>query len=271
MIIAHLFHFFGFGQANNNYIIGGLDRFLYNRSMSKPLHWKDMISYLPAVFLALGLGWLLYRFVIAEPVSLRSAPPPRPTIVSRKEWGARLLDLNASEEFGLFDVESNQEGVLYYPDDLRAILNTIVVHHTAIPDASPAEIQELHIDRRGFADIAYHFLIDAEGIIYEGRKINIRGAHVQGFNTGSVGIVLIGNFNETTPTSSQVESLEELVDYLRYTYELRYLAGHKDYPDQSPDGTECPGENLYPLLPDLAHSLGMKYGIEGYVKPDWIE
>jgi N-acetyl-anhydromuramyl-L-alanine amidase AmpD len=120
----------------------------------------------------------------------------------------------------------------------------------------------------GFADVAYHFLIDSDGIIYEGREINIRGAHVQGFNTGSVGIVLFGNFNEVAPTQTQVDSLENLVDYLRYTYEIRYLAGHKDYPDQSPDGTECPGDNLYVFLPDLASSLGMKYGIDGYVGLD---
>ena len=125
----------------------------------------------------------------------------------------------------------------------------------------------MHIDARGFADVAYHFLIDAEGRIYEGRELNVRGAHVQGFNTGSVGIVLLGNFNEEQPSEAQLSSLRGLVDYLRYTYEIRYLAGHKDYPDQSPDGTECPGDNLYPLLPEIAHSLGMKYGIEGYVGP----
>jgi len=219
--------------------------------------------------LALGLGWLLFRFVNVEAVSLRKAPPPKPTIISRVDWGARPLDLNASEESGVFNAQYNREGVLTYPDDLSAVLNTIVVHHTAIPNASPDEIQDLHMDRRGFADVAYHFLIDSEGVIYEGREIDIRGTHVQGFNTGSVGIVLMGNFNETEPAQAQIDSLENLVDYLRDRYEIRYLAGHKDYPDQSPDGTDCPGTNLYPLLPDLAIKLGMKYGIDGYVNPEW--
>ena len=220
--------------------------------------------------MAFSLGWLLYRVVNAETVSLKSTPPSRPTIISRAEWGARPLNLEAPEEFGLFDVKSNRDGLLYYSDDLRAVLNTVVVHHSAIQNVSPAEIQELHMDGRGFADIAYHFLIASDGVIYEGRQINIRGAHVQGFNTGSVGIVLIGNLNETYPTQPQLESLEMLVDYLRYTYEVRYLAGHKDYPDQSPDGTECPGANLYPLLRSLASSLGMKYGVDGYISPDGL-
>ena len=239
--------------------------------MPKPHRRKNKASYLLIFVLAFGLGWFLYRFVKSETVTLKSSPPPKPDILSRAEWGARSLDLEAPEEFGLFDAKSNQEGVLYYADDLRAVLNTIVVHHSAIPNASPAEIQDLHIEGRRFADVAYHFLIDFDGIIYEGREINIRGAHVQGFNTGSVGIVLLGNFNNEQPSETQLASLWALVDYLRYTYEIRYLAGHKDYPDQSPDGTECPGDNLYPLLPEIARSLGMKYGIHGYVKPHWIE
>jgi hypothetical protein len=85
---------------------------------------------------------------------------------------------------------------------------------------------------------------------------------------GSVGIVLLGSFNDSQPTGSQLDSLRALADYLRYAYEIRYMAGHKDYPDQSPDGTECPGDNLYPLLPEIAQSLGMKYGIEGYHGPN---
>lgn len=239
--------------------------------MAEPLRRKSKAPFLLALLLAFGLGWLLYRFVKAETISLRDSPPPMPAILSREEWGARTLDLEASEETGAFNAQFNPAGVLTYSNDLSVALNTIVVHHSAIPNASPAEIQDLHMDRRGFADVAYHFLIDPDGVIYEGRGINVRGAHVQGFNTGSVGIVLIGNFNETMPTLSQMDSLEQLVDYLRYTHEIRYLAGHKDYPGQSPDGTECPGANLYPLLSDLARELGMKYGIGGYVKPDWVE
>jgi len=200
----------------------------------------------------------------------KDAPPLMPTIISRTEWGAHPLNLEAPEEFGAFDAQTNPEGVLSYSDDLKRVLNTIVVHHSAFAGSGPAEVQYLHMDRRGFADVAYHFMIDSYGNIYEGREVNVRGAHVQGFNTGSVGIVLLGNFNETEPAQAQIISLKELVDYLRYTYEIRYLAGHKNYPGQSPDGTECPGDNLYPLLPGLARELGMKFGIDGYITPEWV-
>ena len=237
--------------------------------MSNPQRAKSIISFASVLLLAFGFGWFLYRFVKAETISLRDSPPPMPRIVSRTEWGARPLNLEAPEEFGAFNALTNPEGVLTYPDNLNSVLNTIVVHHSAFAYVGPSEVQDLHMDRRGFADVAYHFVIDSDGVIYEGREINIRGAHVQGFNTGSVGIVLLGNFNNEQPSETQLASLWALVDYLRYTYEIRYLAGHKDYPDQSPDGTECPGDNLYPLLPDLARELGMKYGIDGYVVPEW--
>ena len=260
-----------FEHANNNYIIWALDQFLYNQGMLETQRRKSNFTFVLALLLAFGIGWVLYRFVKTERLSLKASPPPMPVIISRKEWGAWPLDLLAPEEHGLFDTETNPEGVLYYPDDLRNVLNTIVVHHSAISDAGPAEIQKLHMDRRGFADVAYHFLIDSDGDIYEGREINIRGAHVQGFNTGSVGIVLLGNFNDEKPTKAQLDSLSNLINYLRYTYEIRYLAGHKDYPGQSPDGTECPGANLYPLLPKIARDLGMKYGIDGYVVPEWVK
>jgi hypothetical protein len=239
--------------------------------MSKPIHNKNRLPFWPALLLALAFGWFLYRFVKTEAISLDPFPPSKPVIVLRAEWGAQPLNPSALEEFGLFDPQANPDGVLFYASNLREKLNTIVIHHSALSHAGPAEIQALHMDRRGYADIAYHFLIDPDGVIYEGRDIHIRGAHVQGYNTGSVGVVLLGNFNAEPPTSAQIESLTGLVDYLRYTYGIRFLAGHKDYPGQSPDGTECPGDNLYPLLPDLARKLGMRYGIGGYVKPDWNE
>jgi hypothetical protein len=263
-----MFHLYDFEHATNNYTSRSFLIFCIIGGMSISPRMKNNPSFLLALLLAAGLGWLLYRFVKADTISLKDSPPPKPAIVSRAEWGARPLNLEAPEEFGLFDPKTNPEGVLYYSSDLSAVLNTIVVHHSAIPDTGPADIQNLHMDRRGFADVAYHFMIAKDGMIYEGRELNIRGAHVQGFNTGSVGVVLLGNFNDEQPTEAQLNSLRALVDYLRYTYGIRYLAGHKDYPDQSPDGTECPGDNLYPLLPGLARELGMKYGIDGYVRPD---
>ena len=109
------------------------------------------------------------------------------TMITRAGWGAKPPNPNSSGEGGPFDPETNPTGVFRYPQPLKDWLNTVVVHHSALPGTQgPLEIQALHMGQRGYSDIGYHFLIDPDGTLYEGRPLNMRGAHVEGYNTGSV-------------------------------------------------------------------------------------
>jgi N-acetylmuramoyl-L-alanine amidase len=122
----------------------------------------------------------------------------------------------------------------------------------------------LHIEQRGFADIAYHFVIAADGKIFEGRSIGVRGAHVRGANTGSVGVVLLGNFEEAAPPEIQLRATRELIDHLRSSHHgITHLAGHHDFNLDS----VCPGAHLYPLLENFAREHHLLYGTGGYVRP----
>ena len=62
-------------------------------------------------------------------------------------------------------------------------------------------IQLYHVRGNGWNDIGYNFLVDRYGQVFEGRfggvERNVVGAHAQGFNTGSVGVALLGNYNST--------------------------------------------------------------------------
>ena len=81
----------------------------------------------------------------------------------------------------------------------------VFVHHTDTPNGYapgdvPAIIRSIytyHVRSNGWNDIGYNFLVDAYGRVYEGRAGGIDrpviGAHTEGFNTGSVGIAVIGN------------------------------------------------------------------------------
>jgi N-acetyl-anhydromuramyl-L-alanine amidase AmpD len=132
------------------------------------------------------------------------------------------------------------------------------VHHSALSTSKgPAEIQALHQGTRGFADIGYHFLIVADGVLFEGRDLRVRGAHVGGHNTGTVGVCLLGNFETGQPTGAQIATLEALASALRAAFTVAHLAGHRDFPGNR---TVCPGAALWPQLPDLAGRAMLAYG-----------
>jgi hypothetical protein len=77
----------------------------------------------------------------------------------------------------VYDAVANPGGWYVYAEPLPEALNTIIMHHSALPlGDGPLEIQAKHMQQRGFADIGYHFVIDEVGQIYEGRNLEARGA-----------------------------------------------------------------------------------------------
>jgi len=186
-------------------------------------------------------------------------------IIPRAEWGAVAPNLNASAEHGLYDPHTNQDGWRVYDVPLTGLLNTVVMHHSALPVSDgPREIQAKHMHDKGYADIAYHFVLDPAGLIYEGRSLFVRGAHTGGHNTGTVCVCLMGNFEDAAPPAAQAASAQVLAQALKVQYALTHLAGHRDF---QPDETVCPGKYLEPLLPGWALAAGLQFGIGGYVAP----
>lgn len=213
----------------------------------------------------------LSTVLVADSLSALTGCAPRATvipatltIIPRAGWEAVEPDLNAPNEHGLYDPVTNPGGWEVYAKPLSQVLNTIVIHHSALPlSDGPREIQDLHMRAKGYADIGYHFVADAAGQVYEGRAITTRGAHTGGHNTGTVGVVLTGNFEDIHPTEAQVAVVKLLIRYLIHTYAgISHLAGHHDF---QPEETVCPGKNLEPLLPGWATELGLKFGTGGYV------
>ena len=189
-----------------------------------------------------------------------SAPP----IVPRLAWGAN---------------ESIRRGPPTYAPAIRFA----VVHHTAgRNDYTRAQaaavvkaIQLYHVQGNGWNDIGYNFLVDRFGTIYEGRyggmDRNVVGAHALGFNTGSVGVALLGTYGSAAPPKPAQDALAKLLAWRldlahvdpaalstvisggseRYARGipvlLRSVSGHRDT-----GFTECPGDQLYARLGALA-------------------
>ena len=82
------------------------------------------------------------------------------------------------------------------------------------------------MDQKGKADIGYHFAVDKYGIIYEGRPINIKGAHVDKANTSKIGIVLLADLSSDNAGMGIIKKkIEEYNgdDYLTDKMELSLL------------------------------------------------
>ena len=103
-------------------------------------------------------------------------------------------------------------------------------------------IQSFQMRERGFGDIGYHFLIDPQGRIWQGRTMDWQGAHSDGDNNiANIGICLLGNYDVERPSRKALLSLEELVGALRQRHRIprSRLFGHDHW-----KATECPGTHL---------------------------
>lgn len=125
-------------------------------------------------------------------------------------------------------------------------INEIVIHCTdTTPNwwssktakAKVAEIRRWHVEDRGWSDIGYHFLIDRDGTVVEGRPIEKVGAHVKGHNTNTIGISLFGGHGGAATdsfldnfTEDQEKALTSLIAELRVKYpDIFKISGHNQY------------------------------------------
>ena len=131
-------------------------------------------------------------------------------------------------------------------------IDAIVIHCTASragQDLRAADIDKQHKER-GFACIGYNYVIDLDGTIEEGRKLDRDGAHCntaglsgKSYNKHSIGIVYVGGLDENgepadTRTPEQKKALVDLVYRLMDEYPIKEVIGHRDAsPDKNGNGT----------------------------------
>jgi uncharacterized protein with LGFP repeats len=187
-----------------------------------------------------------------------------PPIVTRAQWGA-------------------DESIRRAPPAYAPSVRFAVVHHTAGQNdytraQAPAIVRGIelyHVQGNGWNDIGYNFLVDRFGTVYEGRyggiDRNVIGAHALGFNTGSVGVAVLGTYGSKPPSQAAQTALEQLLAWRldvahvnplglltvisggseRYAkgipVTLRAISGHRDT-----GFTECPGDALYARLDAIA-------------------
>lgn len=120
-----------------------------------------------------------------------------------------------------------------------------MVHCSDTPTGDVSSIRRYHITHNGWADIGYHYVIRRDGVIEVGRGLEFIGAHVEGGNTNSIGICLVG---KDSFEPSQFSSLKQLVGSLRWVFGRPLMVrGHRDFPSAKDQGKTCPNFDVAEL------------------------
>jgi hypothetical protein len=200
-----------------------------------------------------------------------------PPVIPRGGWGCDESLMTWSPQF--------------YP------VQKLICHHTATqnrdpdPAATIRSIYYYHAVTQGWGDIGYNFLVDEAGRIYEGRYSRpyaagrsptgedaagrgVTGAHASQFNSGTVGIALLGTLTSQDTTAAGRKTIEQALAWkasahrISATGSARYtnpvtnvsttfpnIAGHRDV-----NATECPGGAFYASLPRIRSDVATLMG-----------
>lgn len=189
-----------------------------------------------------------------------SAAAVRPTILTRRDWGADETLRKGTPDYGQVQVG--------------------FVHHTVGTNTYSAEqvpailrgIYDFHVNGRGWNDIGYQFLVDRFGRTWEGRYGGVDkavvGAQAGGFNSGSFGASVMGDFTSAAVPSAVTTALTNLFAW-KFTLHgipatgrvpvsdvlFDRISGHRDA-----NQTSCPGARLYEQVPALRTAVAERIG-----------
>ncbi|MCU1430652.1 MAG: hypothetical protein JWL83_4652 [Actinomycetia bacterium] len=170
--------------------------------------------------------------------------------------------------------------------DFDRHVEKLIVHHTATRNTAsdwPAQVRGIYRNTiaRSYRDMPYHWLIDPNGFIYEGRwaravPVNavpngedaqhrsVRGGHALGHNARTIGIALLGNFDDHEPTPASFRALIGLTAWKceRWNIDPQAASPYRRDDDDTETfpnisghrrvfSTDCPGRRLNAMLPLL--------------------
>jgi hypothetical protein len=136
-------------------------------------------------------------------------------------------------------------------------ITSITLHHEGsarplLPGDDPVQqlrnLQAWGERDRNWWDVPYHYLIDLDGNIYEGRDWHYMGETNTTYDpSGHFLISIIGNYNLQEPTQKQLNSIADLMAWAVEEFDVPVdsIKGHYQYAE-----TGCPGKNLRKYLED---------------------
>lgn len=133
----------------------------------------------------------------------------------------------------------------------------VTLHHTG--DSRPLAREDDPVTRlrglqswgatdRNWWDVPYHYLLDLDGRIFEGRDWRYMGETNTTYDPGGHFLIsIIGNYSRQEATPAQLESIADLMAWALKEFDLPLdrIGGHYNYAS-----TDCPGTHLRKYLED---------------------
>ena len=136
-------------------------------------------------------------------------------------------------------------------------ITSITLHHegsakpllpTDDPVAGLRALQAWGERDRNWWDVPYHYLIDLDGHVYEGRDWHYMGETNTTYDpSGHLLISILGNYSLQEPTQAQLNAIADVMAWAvkKFDVPLDSIKGHYNYAE-----TNCPGKNLRKYLED---------------------
>jgi len=148
--------------------------------------------------------------------------------VTRAQWGARppKWSTQINRSVGVF---------IHYNGGTPLPANVVAGSFDAVATHLRG-VQDYHMNRQGWPDIAYSWCVDATGRIYQLRGWNVAGAHTLNWNDRSHAIYLpLGG--DQAPTDLQIAGANTVIAEHNRRFGVGFVKGHQ----QAPNSTSCPG------------------------------
>jgi hypothetical protein len=195
-----------------------------------------------------------------------------PHIIARSQWGAdesiRTWDPEYAPTLKAATLHHTADRNTYSADDVAGIMRSIYAYHT---------------QTRGWGDIGYNFIVDKFGRIFEGRyggvSSTVIGAHAGGFNTGTFGVSMLGNYAEVDTPQVMLEAVASVMAWKLNLYGLSPYGtsqltsaggGTSKYPKgqtvtlptvfahRDVGSTTCPGQYAYNRMGQLRNMIAAR-------------
>jgi hypothetical protein len=180
-------------------------------------------------------------------------------IYGKGELGGGLVALEAATLASLPSVVANADVAGGAALRLRVPqhITSITLHHEGSakplrpeddPVAGLRALQSWGERDRNWWDVPYHYLIDLDGHVYEGRDWHYMGETNTTYDpSGHLLISILGNYNLQEPTQAQLDAIADVMAWAvqKFDVPLDSIRGHYNYAE-----TNCPGKNLRKYLED---------------------